>query len=62
MFSDGGNFDSIEQNFSDWSENDSDDDILNQPVELVCSLDINYKIALIVHKMINPNKPKTRFY
>ena len=26
--------DNIEQNFSDWSDNDSDDDILNQP-ELV---------------------------
>ena len=38
LFSEGGEagagFDSIEQHFSDWSENDSDDDILNQP-ELV---------------------------
>lgn len=30
---DGGNFESIEQNFSDWSDIDSDDDILNQPGE-----------------------------
>ena len=39
LFSEGGEtgagFDSIEQHFSDWSDNDSDDDILNQPDQVI---------------------------
>ena len=34
ILTDGGNLESIERNFSDWSD-DSDDDILNQPGEPV---------------------------
>ena len=41
----GTGMDSMEQHFSDWSDNDSDDDILNQPeqVWLVCNKNIQSK-------------------
>lgn len=36
------NLENIEQNFSDWSDNDSDDDILNRPGEAVSAVFVNF--------------------